>query len=130
MNCSDVTLIAPDLALGMLSGEERAEALAHLDSCRQCRDIVDKLSTTVDAVSLLAPYADPASGFEERVLDRIELESRRRSKPKGRPVWLVAAAAAVVVVGGGLYFYFTAGRHERTDDAYTQAATVSISAII
>src|SRR4029079_16098379 len=39
------------------------------------------------------------SGFEERVLDRIDLESRRRSKPKRRPVWLVAAAAAVVFVG-------------------------------
>ena len=97
MNCSDVTLIAPDLALGMLSGDERAEALAHVDSCRQCRDVVAKLSASVDAMSLLAPQADPASGFEERVLSRIELESRRRSKRP--PAWLVAAAAAVVVVG-------------------------------
>jgi len=103
MNCSDVTLIAPDLALGMLSGDERAEALEHLDSCRQCRDVVDKLSTSVDAVSLLAPYADPAPGFEERVLGRIELEYRRRSKHSR--LWLVAAATAVVVVGA----LFTAG---------------------
>jgi membrane fusion protein (multidrug efflux system) len=37
-------------------------------------------------------------------------------------------ASAVAVIGGALYFYFTSGRHESTDDAYTQAATVSISA--
>jgi membrane fusion protein (multidrug efflux system) len=42
-----------------------------------------------------------------------------------RPLmWLGAA----IVVAAGLYFYFTNGRYESTDDAYTQAATVSISA--
>jgi membrane fusion protein (multidrug efflux system) len=39
-------------------------------------------------------------------------------------MWL----SAVVVVGAGVYFYLTGGRYESTDDAYTQAATVSISA--
>src|SRR5271167_2951613 len=42
-----------------------------------------------------------------------------------RPLmWL----AVVVIVGGGAYFYVTTGRYQSTDDAYTQAATVSISA--
>jgi Putative zinc-finger len=95
MNCSTVTAIAPDLALGMLSGDERGEALAHLDSCRRCRDTVEKLSTTVDAMSLLAPLADPEPGFEERVLGRIDFKDRRRAKL--RPAILVAAAAVVVV---------------------------------
>src|SRR5258708_37057607 len=36
--------------------------------------------------------------------------------------------AVVAVIGGGAYFYFTGGRYQRTDDAYAQAATVSISA--
>jgi hypothetical protein len=105
MNCSTVTAIAPDLALGMLSGDERGEALAHLDSCRRCRDTVEKLSTTVDAMSLLAPLADPEPGFEERVLGRIDFEDRRRAKL--RPAILVAAAAVVVVgalfVAGALW---------------------------
>jgi membrane fusion protein (multidrug efflux system) len=35
---------------------------------------------------------------------------------------------ALVVVLVGAYFYFTVGRYQSTDDAYTQAATVSISA--
>ena len=36
--------------------------------------------------------------------------------------------AAIVVLGAGAYLYAASGRYESTDDAYTQAATVSISA--
>src|ERR1700691_538261 len=42
--------------------------------------------------------------------------------------WPLMSLAAVVVLGGGAFFYFTSGRYQGTDDAYTQAATVSISA--
>jgi membrane fusion protein (multidrug efflux system) len=35
--------------------------------------------------------------------------------------------AVIAVVGGAAYFYFTGGRYQSTDDAYAQAATVSIS---
>jgi membrane fusion protein (multidrug efflux system) len=38
------------------------------------------------------------------------------------------SVAAIVVLGGGAYLYLTSGRYQSTDDAYTQAATVSISA--
>jgi membrane fusion protein (multidrug efflux system) len=42
--------------------------------------------------------------------------------------WPLMSLAAIVVVGGAVYFYFTGGRYQSTDDAYAQAATVSISA--
>ena len=42
--------------------------------------------------------------------------------------WPLMSLAAVAVVGGGTYFYVTGGRYQSTDDAYAQAATVSISA--
>jgi membrane fusion protein (multidrug efflux system) len=42
--------------------------------------------------------------------------------------WPLMSLAAVAVLGGGAYFYFTGGRYQSTDDAYAQAATVSISA--
>jgi membrane fusion protein (multidrug efflux system) len=35
--------------------------------------------------------------------------------------------AVVVVLAGGAYIYISSGRYQSTDDAYTQAATVSIS---
>jgi membrane fusion protein, multidrug efflux system len=42
--------------------------------------------------------------------------------------WPLMSLAAIAVVGGGTYFYVTGGRYQSTDDAYAQAATVSISA--
>src|ERR1700676_4986114 len=42
--------------------------------------------------------------------------------------WRLMSLAAVAVLGGGAYIYFTSGRYQSTDDAYAQAATVSISA--
>lgn len=123
--CADVAVIAPDLALGMLSGDERADALAHLDSCRRCRDIVEKLATTVDTISLLAPMADPAPGFEERVLARVELHGRRRARRM--PTRWVAAAAAVVVVGalvaGGALWWRAGGSSTDQIASYTMRTT-------
>src|ERR1700726_1866326 len=42
--------------------------------------------------------------------------------------WPLMSLAAIAVVGGGTYFYVMGGRYQSTDDAYAQAATVSISA--
>jgi len=41
--------------------------------------------------------------------------------------WPLMSLAIIAVVGGGAYLYFTGGRYQSTDDAYAQAATVSIS---
>jgi len=64
--------------------------------------------------------------------ERVHDETQVAAAPAGatrlqrlrRPLIL---AAPVVVLGLGAYFYLTAGRYQSTDDAYTQAATVSIS---
>jgi membrane fusion protein (multidrug efflux system) len=42
--------------------------------------------------------------------------------------WPLMSLAAVAVLGGGSYFYIKGSRYQSTDDAYAQAATVSISA--
>ena len=42
--------------------------------------------------------------------------------------WPLMSLAGAAVLGAGAYFYFTGGRYQSTDDAYAQAATVSISA--
>src|ERR1700728_37851 len=42
--------------------------------------------------------------------------------------WPLMVLAPIVVVAAAAYFYITGGRYQSTDDAYTQAATVSISA--
>jgi hypothetical protein len=102
ISCADVEAVAPDLALGLLSGPERAAALAHLDACQNCRGVVEKLSVTVDLVSSMAPPAEPAAGFEARVLERIDVQARRARRPR---IALVAAAivAGALIVGGALW---------------------------
>jgi membrane fusion protein, multidrug efflux system len=42
--------------------------------------------------------------------------------------WPLMSLALIAIAVGGAYFYFTGGRYQSTDDAYAQAATVSISA--
>jgi len=42
--------------------------------------------------------------------------------------WPLMSLAAIAVLGGGTYVYIKGGRYQSTDDAYAQAATVSISA--
>jgi membrane fusion protein, multidrug efflux system len=41
--------------------------------------------------------------------------------------WPLMLLVVIVVIGGGGYLYFMGGRYQSTDDAYAQAATVSIS---
>src|ERR1700726_873076 len=42
--------------------------------------------------------------------------------------WPLMSLAAIAVLAGGAYFYIKGSRYQSTDDAYAQAATVSISA--
>jgi membrane fusion protein (multidrug efflux system) len=62
--------------------------------------------------------------------DEILTEPEVRAAPKTRmqrlrwPLILVAPIAVLIAA----YFYFSGGRYQSTDDAYTQAATTSISA--
>jgi membrane fusion protein (multidrug efflux system) len=41
--------------------------------------------------------------------------------------WPLMIVAPLVVIAAAVYFYITGGRYQSTDDAYTRAATVSIS---
>ncbi len=103
MNCNDVRVLAPELALGTASAEERAAALVHLERCLSCREEVEQLAETVDVVSSLAPAAEPPEGFEGRVLARVDaltatpVRTPRPSTRARRRLGLVAAAAAVAL---------------------------------
>ena len=66
--CPEVRELAPELALGIVGGPERAEALQHASECGPCRALVGELAEAADALTLLAAEAEPPPGFEERVL--------------------------------------------------------------
>ena len=73
MSCDEFAEVAAELALGVLTGRERARALAHLDGCESCREQVRELSMAGDELLALLPPAEPPAGFESRVLERIGL---------------------------------------------------------
>jgi hypothetical protein len=109
--CDAFTDDAAEFALGLLGGEARAGAITHLDGCSRCRALVESLSEAGDSLLAAVPGAEPAAGFEGRVLERLELAnvSRPPHPAKGRRPrrrwtaaagWVLAAAACLVALVG------------------------------
>lgn len=126
MRCDDVRELAPELALGIVDGEERAEALRHLTGCADCRRAVEELSEVADDLLMVAPLQEPSAGFESRVVAAMGLAegSPRPKRPRWRsPRWLalrigpvVATAAVTVTAMVGVYHndHVTAQRYRDT----------------
>jgi hypothetical protein len=85
MRCEEIRDLAPEIALGVAEGEERAEALRHLSTCAECRHVVEQLSRVADELLVLSPAHEPPAGFESRVVDAIV---PGRPAPRDRPRWL------------------------------------------
>jgi hypothetical protein len=83
MSCAELADAAAELALGVLTGRERAEALAHLDHCEACREHVRQLTMTGEELLGLLPPREPPAGFETRVMERLGLGVPER-QPAGR----------------------------------------------
>ena len=91
--CEDTREVAPELALGIVEGEQRGRALEHLADCPDCRRRVEDLAEVADQLLLLAPHREPPVGFEARVLDRVLPKPRPRRRRRLRLVLAPAAAA-------------------------------------
>jgi hypothetical protein len=104
-SCAEISPALPELALGVLTGRERALALAHVESCSRCADELEQLARAADAVVRVAPELEPPVGFEVRLFSRmgvtedvvVPIRPRRRI-----PTWALASAAAVVALAIGL----------------------------
>jgi putative zinc finger protein len=110
MTCEETRRLAPELALGIADGADRAQALEHLAGCPGCRRAVAELSEVTDELLLRAPEREPPVGFESRVLARVEPAPApapapaRRWRPRRALLVLAtatatAALATVVVLG-------------------------------
>src|SRR3954452_6455327 len=93
--------LAPELALGIADGKERAQALEHLAGCAECRRHLEELSVTVDELLLLAPERETPVGFESRVAEKIS-PPRRERRWWQRPLALAGTAAAAAAVAAGV----------------------------
>ena len=90
-DCEHLREIAPEVALGIADGEDRAWALEHLDDCPACRARIERLSALADELLLLAPAAEPpgrasrpASPTRSAPAPRRRSCCRRRCRAPGR----------------------------------------------
>lgn len=117
IGCEEFADVAAELALGVLTGRERAEALAHLEHCDACRETVGQLTSTGEQLLGLLPAIEPPPGFETQVMARIGLtpdvpgtqpaRPRRRRRLSLAGIWstrrlLAAAAVAAAVIAGAI----------------------------
>jgi hypothetical protein len=85
MTCAELADVAAELALGVLTGRERAMAVAHLDTCDECREDVRELIETGEQLLELLPPVEPPAGFETRVLARLGLPASPPESPQDSP---------------------------------------------
>jgi hypothetical protein len=94
--CDEVRELAPELALGIAAGEQRARALVHMATCTACRTMVEDMSRAADSMLLLAPEKEPPVGFEAHAARRV-----RGMRPRHR-LRLAVGFASVVLVSVGI----------------------------
>jgi hypothetical protein len=147
MTCAELADVDAELALGVLTGRERARALAHLDRCETCREDVRLLLATSEKLVGLLPEREPPAGFETRVLDRLGLPvalpapaapGPARAKPAARGAgagapWarrLLATAASIVVLAGVGVGGWGFGRSTAVHPAAPAQAALSSAAFV
>jgi anti-sigma factor RsiW len=94
-----------ELALGVLTGRDRARTLSHVESCRRCADELEQLSRVADTVVEAAPEVEPPVGFEVRLFERMgvaDLRAKRHRRFRASRLVPFGVAAAVVGLGLGL----------------------------
>jgi len=67
LSCARCHALAAELALNIVTADERADAQAHLVRCESCRQRLSALADTAGQIELLPPR-DPPGGFEQRTL--------------------------------------------------------------
>jgi hypothetical protein len=93
-----------ELALGVLTGRDRARVLSHVESCPRCAEELEQLARVADTIVQVAPESEPPLGFEVRLFERMGVADVRRRRFR-RSHWIpvsVAAAAAALALGLGL----------------------------
>jgi Putative zinc-finger len=98
-DCVTTREALPELALGIADGEQRALMLEHLANCADCRRELEQLSSLSDELIALSPQREPPPGFENRVLERLQVRLRKpRLAPRRlRRLALAAAVPAVAI---------------------------------
>ena len=118
--------VAAELALGALTGRERAEAVAHLEKCPACRAHVQDLTLTATQLLALLPEHQPPAGFAARTIRRLPHAARHRAirRPRDKFPAVAAAiiAAACAMAGFALHARPMQPRHPASPPALYSAS--------
>jgi anti-sigma-K factor RskA len=144
--CDDYAENLPELALGILTGRDRAAALAHVDGCAHCAEELEQLSHAADAVLSVAPELEPTVGFEVRLFNRMGVADVPAPRAASRhaplrwlsssPRWALAAAASIVALVVGLSVGWSIGspsgpsRQRPTDPAVASATLTEHGSLV
>lgn len=134
-DCESVLDDLAALALGALTGHDRARVVAHLEHCPHCAAELEELSGAADALNIILPEASPPEGFADRTLASIANESRtltpmakesrgQRRRPHAWRLGAVAAAAVVLLAVGGGAGALLASRHPDAPTAAVRTAPI------
>lgn len=96
-----------EMAIGILTGRERAMALAHVEGCATCQAEMEQLSLAADSLLEVVPTIEPPLGFEVRLMDRL---GSPRVTPRAARGWsglrrsslLATCVLVLVAVGAGI----------------------------
>ncbi len=121
MNCLEVRELLPELAVGVLDPEERAEVERHLRWCAGCRKEAAELGQAAATLAFILEPASVPHGLGERIVERV----RRAAGPPGTArrartaaASIVAAMIAIASLGWGAVM---AGRADRFEARAAQA---------
>jgi hypothetical protein len=120
MSCRELHDVAAELALGVLTGRERAQAIAHLDHCEACRENVRQLTMTGEGLLDLLPAMEPPA-------PPAPVPAPRRPLSRTRRMMAVAAAVAGIVAGGLGGWALHNGTSSPAPAALASAALESVS---
>ena len=117
MSCDRTRELAAELALGILDGEQRAQALRHVAECPECRRAVEELTAVADELLMLAPEREPPAGFESRVLARMQPPpaAARPTRRRRRMLAPLAAAAAAAAIAAAVVLLTTSDDRRLAD---------------
>jgi hypothetical protein len=95
-----------EVALGVASGEERAQVLEHAASCAECGTLLRDYAGIGDDLLLAAPEHEPPAGFESRVVEGLGVKRLSRSR---RPLRFALAAVAVAATTAAVMIFAFGG---------------------
>jgi hypothetical protein len=109
-DCTRMNEMAPEVALGIADGADRAWALDHLADCPECRARIERMAVVADELLMMAPSAEPPAGFEQRVAGAIEPPRRRWLRLR-----IAIPALATAVCAAAVVWFATAGDRHLAD---------------